>query len=159
MSKVVNGLITATLLALIVAGYTVVLRRQFNQPAHSPALTLDGTQHPRGATITAPATQPERVTVPGAEIILEPKAAITLLACTSTPCTFRHDTGKITVSGQANFSVRSHAINVNGEAVLTHYSWKDEWNTRVQRGIVIINQQSHSASADITIDTKEQPGP
>jgi hypothetical protein len=153
MSTVVNGLITATLLALIAVGYTTAYQQQFNQPPHHSATTLNGQQHPRGATITAPANQAERVNVPGAEITLEPKAAITLLACTNIPCTFRHDTGKITASGQAIFTVRTHTIAINGESTLTHYSWKDEWNTLLRRGKATIDGQTYQESGDITIQT------
>lgn len=154
MKPLFKVLLPGFLMVIAVFGYSKLLRDQFSKPTHQPVETLDQTTHPRGATITAPAANPERVTGPGSIIILEPTAAITLIDCLAAPCTYRHDTGKVTVNGQAILTVRTHQVTVTGEAVLTHYSWKDEWNIRVNRGTATIDGASHEAGADVTIDTK-----
>jgi hypothetical protein len=154
MKPLFKVLLPGFLMVIAVFGYTKILRQQFSAPAHQSVETLDQTVHPRGATITASATNPERVTGPGSILILEPRAAVTLIDCLEAPCTYRHDTGKVTINGQAILTVRTHQVTISGEAVLTHYSWLDEWNIKVNRGLTLIDGTPHEAGADVTINTK-----
>jgi hypothetical protein len=153
MKPLFKQLLPGFLIVIAVFGYSKLLRDQFSQPTHQPVETLDQTTHPRGATITA-ATNPERVTGPGSILILEPQTAVTLIECLEAPCTYRHDTGKVTVNGQAILTVRTHQVTISGETVLTHYSWLDEWNIKVNRGLTLIDGIPHEAGADVTINTK-----